>query len=100
MRNAPDMVLVGEITGTHGIRGRVKIHTYTDKPETIGTYKTLVNQDGEPVTLTITSQQGNVVVAEINGLNKQEQAVNAGRHLFIYPPRFAESRRKRRVLCA
>ena len=39
-------ILVGEITGAHGIRGDVLVRTYTETPEAISTYGPLTDADG------------------------------------------------------
>ncbi len=40
-------VLLGEITGVHGIRGDVALKTYTGDPEAIGDYGPLANEEGD-----------------------------------------------------
>lgn len=40
-----EYICLGEIVGAHGIKGHVKIKTFTSKPESIGDYGSLVHTD-------------------------------------------------------
>ena len=42
----PARILLGRISGAHGIRGEVVIHAYTVVPEDIGTYGALLDKSG------------------------------------------------------
>jgi 16S rRNA processing protein RimM len=42
-----DLILVGVITGAHGIRGEVKLKSFTAEPKAIATYGPLVSNRGE-----------------------------------------------------
>ncbi len=44
--NTSRRVLLGEITGVHGIRGEVIVRTYTEPPENIGAYGPLEDEAG------------------------------------------------------
>lgn len=41
-----DLVAVGIITGAHGIKGQVKVRSYTSDPESILDYGALLNKEG------------------------------------------------------
>lgn len=40
------LVRLGVITGAHGVRGAVKVKTFTEKPEDLSAYGTLISEDG------------------------------------------------------
>ncbi|MGB0934668.1 MAG: ribosome maturation factor RimM [Alphaproteobacteria bacterium] len=40
-------ILVAVFTKPHGVHGRVRVKTFTENPETIGTFKTLTDKTGE-----------------------------------------------------
>jgi 16S rRNA processing protein RimM len=42
-----DLILVGVITGAHGIRGEVKLKSFTAEPKAIASYGALVSAKGE-----------------------------------------------------
>ena len=42
------MVLLGRITGAHGLKGEVKIAAFTAQPGDIASYGALTNADGSP----------------------------------------------------
>jgi 16S rRNA processing protein RimM len=42
-----EKILVGVIIGPHGIRGEVKVKSFTDDPKAIATYRPLVSAAGE-----------------------------------------------------
>ena len=41
-----ELVLLGRITGVHGLKGEVKIAAYTGEPEDIASYGPLTSADG------------------------------------------------------
>ena len=51
---SPRLILVGRVGGAFGIKGEVRITTYTDDPESLLDYKSLKREDGAPA-LTLTS---------------------------------------------
>ena len=48
------LILVGRVGGAFGIKGELRITTYTDDPLSLLDYKTLKREDGAPA-LTLTS---------------------------------------------
>ena len=42
-------VLIGRITGAHGIKGEVKLQSFTDEPEAIARYGALRTERGETI---------------------------------------------------
>ena len=61
-------VALGIICGAHGIRGQVKIKTYTASAHDIAAYGTLSDKAGNQYKLSITSVNKEIVIASIAGI--------------------------------
>jgi 16S rRNA processing protein RimM len=82
-----DLILVGRIAGAFGVKGEVRITTFTAEPLALVDYKTLLREDGSPG-LTIVGgrvAKGGVVV-RTKEIETREQA-EAARGLRLYIPR-------------
>ena len=81
------LIQVGRVAGAFGVRGEVRITSFTAEPLALVDYKTLVREDGQPA-LTLTS--GRVakggIVARATEIETREQA-EALRGLKLYIPR-------------
>jgi 16S rRNA processing protein RimM len=86
---ASNLILVGRVAGGFGVRGEVKITTYTEDPLSLTAFKALTRQDGSPA-LTITSARvaKDGVVARCKGIETKD-AADALRGLRLYVPREA-----------
>ena len=74
---ASDVLLVGKITGCHGIRGWVKIHSYTDPLDNFLAYgQWMLKRQGalEPVEFDAGRRQGRGLVAHIAGVDDRTVA--------------------------
>jgi 16S rRNA processing protein RimM len=91
MTVSPDdpLILVGRVVGGFGVRGEVRISTYTEVPMSIAAFKALKRQDGSPA-LTIASARPTKdgVVCRCTGVDTKE-AADALRGLRLYVPRSA-----------
>ncbi len=80
------LILLGEITGAHGIRGEVLVRTYTGDPEAIAGYGPLTDADGNaPLTLKVLhmTPKGAAVV-RVHGVTDRNAAeALKGRKLYI-----------------
>jgi 16S rRNA processing protein RimM len=79
------LLLVAQIGGAHGVRGEVKITTFTAEPMALTGYKTLMRQDGSaaPVIASARPQKGGLV-ARIKGVEDRNGAeALRGLKLFI-----------------
>ena len=47
-----ERVLLGAVIGAHGIKGEVKVKTFTEAPENLDTYGALTTDDGRALTIT------------------------------------------------
>ena len=84
---SPDLIQVGRVAGAFGVRGEVRITSFTAEPLALVDYKTLVREDGS-AGLTLTSGRpvkGGVIV-RAKEVETREQA-EALRGLKLYIPR-------------
>lgn len=80
------LILLGEITGAHGIRGEVLVRSYTGDPEAIADYGALTDADGNaPLMLKVLrlTPKG-AVVARVQGVADRNAAeALKGRKLYV-----------------
>lgn len=83
------LILVGRVSGGFGVRGDVRIGTYTEDPMALARYKRLLREDGSPA-LTIASARPakGGIVARCPEVTVKE-AADALRGLRLYVPRDA-----------
>ncbi|HVZ68195.1 MAG TPA: ribosome maturation factor RimM [Rhizomicrobium sp.] len=78
-------VLLGAVIGAHGLKGEVKVKTFTHSPETFGGYGPLHTEDGRRFTVTHarSNKPGEAIVrfAEIAGRDAAESL--KGTELFV-----------------
>ena len=83
------LILVGRVAGAFGVRGEVRITSYTAEPGALLGYKTLRREDGSAaLTLTAGRTAKGGVVARAEEVETREQA-EALRGLRLYIPREA-----------
>lgn len=84
MRLGDDLILVGRVAGAFGVRGEVRITSFTAEPMALVDYKALMREDGSPA---LTLLGGRVakggVVARAKEIETREQA-EAARGLKLY----------------
>ena len=73
---AEERVLLGRITGVHGLKGEVKIITYTGEPQDIAAYGALTGANGERHfrISSIRSVKGATVIATLHGVSDRDEA--------------------------
>lgn len=68
-------ILVGQIMAAHGIKGEVKIKSFTDNPLDVAAYGAVENEDSsKKFILKILSENQRVVVARIKGMTNRNDA--------------------------
>ena len=68
-------VLLGQITGAHGIQGEVKIRSYTSDPADIAAYGPLSDEDGRrSFTVQSARVSGSAVVVRLEGVGDRNAA--------------------------
>ncbi len=82
---AKDKVLLGRITGVHGLKGEVKIAAYTSEPEDIASYGPLTSADGAQLFhIAIRSVKGGTVIALLRGVSNRDEAEKlSGTELYV-----------------
>ncbi|MDD9331891.1 MAG: ribosome maturation factor RimM [Wolbachia sp.] len=69
-----DLICLGIITSPHGIKGAVKIKTFTERPENISLYGELTNGDKSYGINSISVIGDNLVIATISSVNSRNEA--------------------------
>jgi 16S rRNA processing protein RimM len=84
---AERLLLVGRVAGAFGVKGEVRITSYTDDPAALLRYRDLRREDGTPgLTLTAGRQQKGAFVGRAKEIATREDA-EALRGLQLYVPR-------------
>lgn len=79
-----DLIAVGVITGAHGIRGEVKLKSFTSNPAAIATYSPLTSKSGEQFTITKLRPQKDDFIAILKGVTDRNRAeALRGTELFV-----------------
>ena len=80
-----DLLLVGRVAGAFGVRGEVRITSFTAEPLALVDYKTLLREDGSPA-LTLTGgrvAKGGVVARAAEVTTREEAEALRGLRLYI-----------------
>ncbi|MCP4184772.1 MAG: 16S rRNA processing protein RimM [Hyphomicrobiales bacterium] len=84
MSKLQDPVLLAKIGAPHGVRGQVRVTSFTQDPMAIDDYGPLTSKDGQSFTITKFHLARNVLVVTFKELTTRELAQNArGLELFI-----------------
>jgi 16S rRNA processing protein RimM len=72
---SPDRVCLGVIVGARGLKGELKVKTFTQVPEDIAAYGPLEDETGgRRVALTVTGQAKGVMIARVEGVQDRTAA--------------------------
>jgi 16S rRNA processing protein RimM len=81
---ASSHVLVGVIVGAHGIKGEVKLKSFTSDPSSIGRYGPLQNKSGEVFEITKIKPAKDGFLATLKGVTTRNQSeLLRGTELFV-----------------
>ncbi len=70
-----DYLEIGKITGTHGIRGEMRVQPWCDSPEFMKKFKTLyLDKKGEKPLKVSCRPNGNMVIMKADGIDSIEEA--------------------------
>jgi len=85
--SADRLILVGRVAGAFGVKGELRITTYTEDPRSLARYRDLKRADGSPA-LTIASgrPQKGALIARAKEVATREEAEGL-RGLALYAPR-------------
>ncbi len=79
-----DRVKVGVITGAHGIRGEVKLKSFTANPDQIANYGPLITTSGQAVEIETLRVQKDGFIARLGGVfNRNAAEALKGQELFV-----------------
>lgn len=80
-----ELICVGAVTGARGIKGDIRIKSFTDDPHDIGTYGPLYDETGtKTFDLKITGQAKGLLVGRIKGTKDRNEAETLkGLQLFV-----------------
>jgi len=81
-------VCLGLIVGSKGLRGEVKIKSYTDDPQDVAAYGPVSTDDNRTLSLAVTGASKGVVIAKMEGVEDRTQA-EALKGLKLYVARSA-----------
>jgi len=86
------VVLIGHVSGAHGIKGWVRIHSLTEPKEAIFEYQPwLLGESLEEVTIEQGKKQGKHLVASLGKVETRDQAEElVGRSISVYRDQFAK----------
>lgn len=84
MKNSTSHVCIARIVAAHGIKGQVKIKSFTENPKDIVKYGDVSDERGTKYKITIKSANNDMLIAAIEGIADRNQAeLLSGRNLFI-----------------
>ncbi len=70
-----DYLEIGEITGTHGVHGEMRVNPWCDSPEFIKKFKTLyLDKNGSKSVRVSSRPHGNIALIKIEGIDDVESA--------------------------
>lgn len=69
-----NQILLGRIIGPHGLKGEVKIRSFTADPLDVASYGAVTARDGRRFRLERARLQGDVVIAAIRGISDRNAA--------------------------
>ena len=79
-----DQVLVGVIVGAHGIKGEVKLKSFTSEPMSIGRYGPLQSSSGQKFEITKLKAAKDDFIASLKGVGDRNEAeALKGAELFV-----------------
>jgi 16S rRNA processing protein RimM len=81
-----DLVLVAKFGAPHGVRGEVRVKSFTQDPAAIANYSPLASRDGRIFTVKSVRPAGEVLVARIAELKTRDDA-EAVTNLQLFVPR-------------
>jgi 16S rRNA processing protein RimM len=75
MTNASEnWIMLAVVTQPHGVRGQVKVKSFSDPEDGFARYKNLTDESGKPVTLRVTGQAQGQFIATVDGIKDRNAA--------------------------
>ena len=83
MKDTTKSILIGEVLGVWGIKGDIKISSYTEVPKQIFDYP-LHDQNNNPITITLVHEKTHHFICKINNCDEQNCATQyIGMKLYV-----------------
>ena len=80
-----DLIVIGVVTGKHGIKGLIKVKWYTENVEGLEKYNPIFFKNGSNHTLKIRFKNKDHAICYIEGVNNPEKAETLkGQKLFVF----------------
>jgi 16S rRNA processing protein RimM len=70
----PARIIVGQIGQAHGLRGEVKLASFTEEPSDIARYGTLETEDGRTLNITSSRPQKGGLIVRFEGIDDRSKA--------------------------
>ncbi|MEL6200758.1 MAG: ribosome maturation factor RimM [Pseudomonadota bacterium] len=84
MAERDDLVLMGVVGAPHGVKGQVRVKSYTCDPLAIGDYGPLLTKDGRSLEVSNAQQSKNVIVVTFKQIRFRDEAeALKGTELFV-----------------
>ena len=84
MAETQKRILVGKFGAPHGVRGEIRLKSFTEDPLAIGDYASLSTGEGAPVEIVSLRPQSTMLVARLKGCDSREAAEKLnGVELFV-----------------
>ena len=79
-----DRICVGAIVGAKGVRGEVRIKSFTENPRDVGAYGPVILTDGRKLGLKVTGTVKDLVIGRLEGIGDRDAAeALKGAQLFV-----------------
>lgn len=69
-----DWVPLAVFAQPHGVSGRIKVKSLSDEPDSLVDTDSLTDESGKPVKLKVTGKAQGMMIVEVEGITKREQA--------------------------
>ncbi len=84
MDHRKKQICVAKIISAHGIKGAVKIKSFTENPKDFNRYGELFDHDDLVINIEILSSNGDIVIAKLEDVGDRDKAQEfVGKNLFI-----------------
>jgi 16S rRNA processing protein RimM len=89
---AERLVLLGSFGAPHGVRGEIRLKSFTERPEAIASYGALTTEDGRLVELVSVRPAKTVLIARVRGVGDRTAAeALANARLFVERDRLGDA---------
>ena len=82
----PDSILLGVVLGAHGLKGEIKVRTFTDIPGALGAYGPIMTGDGRQFEIgSLRTAKANEAIVRIKGISNRSSAESLRGEKFFVP---------------